>query len=315
MPHGIPQGSVLGPILFSLFFAPIEDVINAHGLDSMMYADDTQLYMVVNSTDLSSQISKLEACINDILIWCTKNSLTCNADKTEIIYLSSRYAKDCDANFGLNIGGILLYPREAVRDLGVTIDKHLKFTEHANNISKSAFYAIRNIGKIRKYLTQADCERLVHAFVTSKLDSCNSILYGLSGSESDKLQRIQNMAARLVTRSKKLESITPILRKFHWLPIRTMIHFKLLLITFKALHGQAPAYIRELLSQYCPSQKLRSSNSNLLVISKSCTKSYGDRSFSVSAAKLWNSLPNSIRCIHSLSDFKKAIKTYVFNFS
>ena len=209
----------------------------------------------------------------------------------------------------------MLYPREAERDLGVTIDKHLKFTEHVNKISKSASYAIRNIGKIRKYLTQADCERLVHAYFTSKLDSCNSILYGLSGNELDKLQRIQITVARMVTRSKKFESITPVLRKLHWLPIRARIHFKLLVITFKAIHGQAPAYIRELLSQHCPSRNLRSSNSNLLVIPKPCTKSYGDRSFSVSAAKLWNSLPNSIRCIHSLSDFKKAIKTYLFNFS
>ena len=114
MHHGIPEGSVLGPILFSLFFPPIEDVINAPGLDCMMYADDMQLYMVVNSTDFSLQISKLEACTNDILIWCMKNGLTCNADKTELIYLSLQYAKDCGANFGLNIGGILLYPREAV---------------------------------------------------------------------------------------------------------------------------------------------------------------------------------------------------------
>ena len=96
MLYGIPQGSVLGPILFSLFFAPLEDVINAHNLDCMMYADDTQLYITINSANRSVQISKLEACINDILIWCTKNGLACNAGKTEVVHLSSRYAKDFD---------------------------------------------------------------------------------------------------------------------------------------------------------------------------------------------------------------------------
>ena len=229
------------------------------------------------------QISKLEACINDILIWCTKNGLACNAGKTKVVHLSSRYAKDFDPLPGLNIGSSLLHPKEVVQDLGVTIDKHLKLTKHVNNISKSASNAIKNIGRIRKYLTQADCEKLVHAFITSKLYSCNSILYGLPGKDLDKLQRIQNTAAGLVTRTKKFENITPILRKLHWLPIKARIDFKLLLITFKALHGQAPAYLSELLNRYTPTRNLRSSGGNLLVIPKSFMKGYGDRAFSVAA--------------------------------
>ena len=187
--------------------------------------------------------------------------------------------------------------------------------KHVTNICKSASFAIKNIGKIRKHLTQADCERLVHAFVTSKLDSCNSILYGLPGTELDKLQRIQNTAARLITRSKKSEPISPILRKLHWLPVKARITFKLLLITFKALNGLAPVYITELLNRYEPMRNLRSSNRNLLAIPKSQTVTYGDRAFSVAAAKLWNSLPENIRCIDSLKNFKSAVKSnYLFNF-
>ena len=154
--------------------------------------------------------------------------------------------RDCQHITGINIGGVKVSLKLAARDLGVTTDSHLKLANHVNNICKSASFAVRNIGKIRKYLTQADCERLIHAFVTSKLDSCNSILYGLPATELNKLQLIQNMAARLVTRSRKSEPIAPILCKLHWLPIEKRIIFKLLLITFKALHGQAPIYISEL---------------------------------------------------------------------
>ena len=97
---------------------------------------------------------------------------------------------------GINIGGVQVSLKLAARDLGVTIESHLKLTNHVNNICKSASFAVRNTGKIRKYLTQADCERLIHAFVTSKLDSCNSILYGLPAMELNKLQRIYRTRQR-----------------------------------------------------------------------------------------------------------------------
>ena len=90
----VPQGSVLRPILFSLFFAPLENVILAHDLNVMTYADDTQLYVSIGSIeDRPAELSKLELCVKDILVWCTSNGLACNPDKTEIVHLSSRFSK------------------------------------------------------------------------------------------------------------------------------------------------------------------------------------------------------------------------------
>lgn len=153
---------------------------------------------------------------------------------------------------------------------------------------------------------------MVHAFITSRLDSCNSILYGLPEAELSKLQRIQNTAARLVARVKKSDHISPVLHNLHWLPVRSRIVFKILLITFKALHGQAPIYITELLTKYNPTRTLRSCNRSLLLEQKSKTVTNGDRSFSVAAPKLWNSLPQEIRSIDILSRFKSALKTFLF---
>ena len=156
------------------------------------------------------------------------------------------------------------------------MDSHLLPTRHINNICKSAWHTIRNIGKIRRHLDQESCIRLVHAFVTSKLDSCNGVL--------NKLQRVQNAAARLVAGAKKQEHITPVLQiLLHWLPVRARIDFKILLITYKALNNQAPDFISEILTKCKPTRKLRSADKNLLIVPRTNSKHYDDRTFSAVA--------------------------------
>ena len=154
-----------------------------------------------------------------------------------------------------------------VRDLGALLDQHLLLKKQINNICKGAWYVIQKIGRIHPYLSQEFCERLVHTFVSSKLDSYNSILYGLPVTELNKLQRVQNAAARLISRAPKSHHITPVLQQLHWLPYKDRISFKLLLLTFKALHGLAPIYISELIKPYNPSRSLRSSTLNYLFLS------------------------------------------------
>ena len=128
----------------------------------MVYADDVQLK---NGQSLSS--SKIEACVKYILIWCTKNKLSCNPSKTEILHLSSRFSRIYSPPTPLLVGRDIIVPVPVARYLGITLDKHLRLNQHINNVSKSGSYAIRNIGRIRKYLNNEDCEKLIHAFVTS----------------------------------------------------------------------------------------------------------------------------------------------------
>lgn len=126
-----------------------------------------------------------------------------------------------------------------------------------------------------------------------------------------KLQRVQNTAARIVTRASKYSSISSILQELHWLPVKQRIKFKILTITWKALHDQAPQYIKELLHLYIPSRELRSSHQNQLVVPR-CCQTYGKRAYSVAAPTLWNALPCAMRDIQCYETFKKHLKTVLF---
>ena len=117
---------------------------------------------------------------------------------------------------------------------------------------------------------------------------------------------------RVITLTKKYDHITPVLKELHWLPVRKRIEFKILLLAYKCLHGTAPSYLRELLKEYVPPRTLRSTSKNLLCEPRNNMKTYGDRSFSACAPKLWNQLPDNIRAAGSVAIFKRQLKTHLF---
>ena len=154
---------------------------------------------------------------------------------------------------------------------------------------KSPHYQIRNVAKIRKYITE---EIVVHALVISKLGiNCNSLLNGLPKHVLSRLQSAQNAAARIIKSTRKFDNITPVLKELHWLPVRYHIDYKILLLVFKALNGAAPSYLENLLHyKTCRTLMIRSSSQRLLVVRSARLKSYGERAFEVAAPKLWNTL-------------------------
>ncbi len=182
-----------------------------------------------------------------------------------------------------------------VKNLGVILDCKLSFENHISHVIKTAFFHLRNTGKLRNMLPVSDAEKLVHAFMTSRLDYCNALLAGCPASSINKLQVVQNAVARVLTRSRKYDYITQILRSLHWLPIKFCISYNILLLTYKALNGLAPAYLTSLLFRYNPSCSLRSQNSGLLVVPRIAKATKGGRAFSHLALKLWNSLPDNVR--------------------
>ncbi len=309
---GVPQGSVAGPLLFILFSGPLQDIIASHKIQCIVYADDTQLLTTFYPKDRNTAVSKMEACIADIKGWCVQNDLVLNDGKTEMIYFSSKFGESSSWSPELKIGGSVIKPSSHARNLGATMDSSMTMSQHVNNVCRGALAGIRKIGQIRHYLNQDSTARLVHAFVTSKLDACNSLLFNLPDRDIAKIQHVQNTAARLVLRASRRQHITPLLEHLHWLPIKQRTAYKILLLVFKALCGLAPTYIADLIHVHVPSRSLRSSSQRRLVVPRTRTKFYGDRTFVFAAAELWNELPNNIRESESVASFKSRLKTYYF---
>lgn len=252
----------------------------------------------------------MELCIEDVKAWLSANFLMLNDSKTEFMVFSSGKSKHEIEIENLTVGDSTVCVQSQARSLGVIFDSKLSMSQHVSNVCKTAFYHLRTISRIRKYLSNEDCEKLVHAFISSRLDSCNSLLYGLPKKLLSKLQRIQNTAARIITRKRKFDHITPVLIHLHWLPVEQRVTFKLLCIFHKCHTGNAPTYLSSLVKQEEIVRVLRS-NDDILYEDKR-SGGFGDRAFQYAAPRLWNVLPIDIKSARTYELFKSHLKTYLF---
>ena len=287
---------------------PLSDIIREYSIDFHSYADDTQLYISAEPNDAKA-INSITNCLLAINKWMNNNFLKLNEDKTEVLLIGPKLKREMLIK---NLGGLTRWIKPEVINLGVILDSDLNFNSHINKVTKTAFFHLRNIAKVRPFINQNDAEKLIHAFISSRLDYCNSLFAGLPKKTTERLQLIQNSAARLLTKTKRREHISPVLATLHWLPVTFRIDFKVLLLTYKALNGQGPSYIANSLTNYTPARTLRSSDTGLLQVTRSSHKKIGDAAFVNYAPKLWNTLPINIREAKTLDTFKKQLKTFLF---
>ena len=215
----------------------------------------------------------------------------------------------------VSVGDSVMSPTTSVKNLGVTMDRALSMDSHITSVTRTCYMHLRNIGRIRRSLTLDASKTLVHGLVTSRMDYCNGVLYGLPAKSVSRLQRIQHTAARMITRTRRSDHITPVLIDLHWLPVCRRIEYKILMHTYRALHEQSPVYMKDMFRRYEPTRALRSSDSSSLVVPCTRTVQYGDRSFRSAGPKLWNDLPQELRHSKSLNTFRRSLKTHLFRIS
>ena len=324
---GVPQGSVLGPLLFVLFISPEVDVIglipdmqNKSGIVSFhQYADDTQLYIGANSSTLAAQIASIEACTQRVHDWLLNNGLHLNPSKSEAIAFSNPRSKPlvalAESVETITVAGSPIKLQSSIKSLGVYLDSHMSFDKHVSEICKASYFHIRALRHIRSSLTTEAAKMVAVAIVGSRLDYCNSLLAGTSASNLARLQMVQNTLVRVVAQkslSQKYCHITPVLAGLHWLPVRHRIDFKIATTTFIVLHHQQPSYLAQILPRYIPSRSLRSSSSITISAPFRKTSMATSKSFSSTASRVWNKLPTHVSSALTLPVFRRHPKAPLF---
>ncbi|KAL8607345.1 hypothetical protein ACOMHN_039495 [Nucella lapillus] len=314
----VPQGSVLGPILFILYTQPLYAIIERHNVSYQMFADDTELYGSVACNDSQILVDSLQHCAADVKLWTIQNKLQLNDDKTECLLFDP--SESVAAPLSLNIGSSNIAFSKSARNLGVIFDKDLSMHEQVKKICQLAYFEIRKISSVRHYLTTDATKTLVSSLVISRLDYCNSLLAGVTLDLLNKIQKVQNCAARLICRLSKRDHITPILRNLHWLPISTRIDYKVACICFSFFDGTSPKYFSQagscMFEKYKSKRELRSLYDNRILVSPKVQekrkKKYGQRAISYAGPKVWNSLPYDVRHAPNPDTFKRRLKTHLF---
>ena len=310
---GVPQGSVLGPLLFSLYVQPIDDIIRAHGLLFHQIADDLQVYAHFNlkHSALLAAVKQMEDCLDEIKVWVARNSMLMNGGKTQYIPIVPKSADAIVDKSVIRVGAATITASLCVQCIGVCMYRHLDMKKQVSQTISACSFYLRNINQISRFLPRSTKERVVNALVTPRLDYCNALLYGTSAMNIACLQRIHNTAARLIMCSPRSDSATPLFRELHWLPTVYRVDFKVLIFNYKAMHNDAPVYLCELVCPYQPTRTLRSANNNMIKVKRTRTKA-GDCSFAVAAASLWNNLPTVIKTCDNLTSFKRLLKNICF---
>ena len=311
--HGVPQGSLLGPLLYIIYTKEIENIARKFNININLYADDVQLYVAFNLNNQNKIKSNLLECITEIKTWNDQNFLKINMDKTQFKLFKPN---KMNINYDINYNGIILENLDVITVLGVTITKDMDMSKFISKKVQLCHYKLRNLVFIKKSLPYKSRIIMITNLILTNLDYCNCLLACASQSALKPLQLMLNRAVRFVFNQNKFTHITCYLKKLHFLPIKHRIIFKTCLIAFKVIHGMAPENLKSKFSTFVPT-----SSSNLRLTTGrdpymfNTTIDDHRRNSIINKIKInWNSLPLQIRQLpyQQIQKFKTELKTHLF---
>ena len=304
--YGVAQGSVLGPPLFKIYIRSLYNYVEPTKFTIEGFADDHQLikqFMIsVQQKALGEDIQNL---LSHIAVWMNEYFLCLNQSKTKILVIAPPSIQPEIIIRGVFIQNICIRFVQSAKNLGVILDHELSFECQIAKVVKGCYATIKKFSQVTGFLSEDDLKQLVSSYVFSQIDYCNALYYGISTNLVNKLQRVQDFAARLVSKTKiTARNMDKVLLDLHWLKVKFRSVYKICLITHNCLNRNAPKQIMSMLNYGDSSRTMKLQETKY-------ENRYGCRAFSHVAPKLWNLLPKSIREEKDTGKFKTKLKSFL----
>ncbi len=308
---GVPQGSILGPILFNIFVNDMRDNINNCTL--IQYADDTQFLHSSNIYEVDNLIHMSEDTLKKARSYFTENGLMMNEGKTQCIFIGSRQLiAKLPSNLTIRVNDNIIEPTTHVKNLGVHFDNYMTFDKHITEISRKTVGTLMYINRIKDNFDKSTRVIVVQSLVLSILNYCNTIWGTTNATQISKVQKLQNFAAKVADgTAKKYDHVTPILKDLGWLNVKDTITLETLCSIFKYVNNIYPNYILHL--PFVRDVITSSTRQQDKLYIPNTKTDIGGKSLNIMGAKLWNNLPSNIRKSHNLSTFKSCLKRMLLN--
>ena len=299
---GVPQGSILGPVLFTIY---VNDLLSVpKRCLSASYVDDCKLYLSFSPAELPTSILALNEDLTRISQWCCKNSLLINPDKTKVLTIGVPQLLKKLSSFSITLFDKEITPVPVVKDLGVFFDTCLGYNEHITETASNCLFKLYQINRIKHLLDRKTLLLVINSFVFNKLQYCSTVWSNTSSSNIDKLQKVQNFAGRIILGLRKYDHISDGLRSLKWLPIREKLILNDATMMHKCINKLVPDYLADMFKLRSQVHNRQTRSSGALNIPL-CRLSTGQRSFAFRGAKLWNSLNDNIKSLKCPRNFRR----------
>ena len=309
---GVPQGSILGPLLFTLYVNDLPEMLS--NCKAVLYADDTTLYTSSKhpsniQVHLNEDLSRLE-------MWFKENKLTLNTEKSEYMVISNIHLRKRFRNIKIKVGNKLMEDSSAIKILGVTITSNLTWDNHIKNLINNLKYCYRSFRRSCRFLSTDSRKMLYNAVIASRMNYCDMIWDKCSVSSRNKLQSIQNRCARTILGSRPGTSAPPLLQQLGWITLEDKRKIHKCVLMHRLLNGRGPKVLLDRLCNYINTRPTgiptRNTTSNSLVTVAHNTN-YLAKSYFYDTMKIWNSLPTTLRQIENSTTFKDNLQKHLLH--